>query len=105
MFPYEDKKFIYYLISKYLSNQLTEVQFCRGFRLTYGSEIDLDKLIPQEYQALHALRNVEGRFSPYEEDHIQSPGALYTKEELAAKILETKQKLMKIHPEYFEENE
>jgi hypothetical protein len=101
MFPYDDKRFIYYLINKYLNKQLSEMQFCDEFRISYGFEIDLDSLNPEEYLALHELRNVAGRFSPYDEDHMNSPGALYTKEELQSKIVETKQKLMKIHPEYF----
>lgn len=102
MFPYDDKRFIYYLIKKYLNKQLTEVQFCNEFRLSYGFEIDLDALDIEEYHALHELRNVAGRFSEFDSDHQKYPGLYYTKEELAAKILETKQKLMKIHPEYFE---
>ena len=101
MFPYDDKRFIYCLITKYLNNQLSEVQFCDEFRLSYAFEIDLDTLDPQEYRALHELRNVAGRFSEFETDHHKYPGLYYTKKELAEAILETKQKLMKINPEYF----
>jgi hypothetical protein len=101
MFPYDDKRFVYYLIEKYLKNQLTEKQFCDEFRLSFDLELDLTMLDPDEYDAMHYLGLVAGRFSPYDEDHMNSPGALYTKEELQSKIVETKQKLMKIHPEYF----
>ena len=99
---YDDVRFVYLIINEYLNNKITEKQFCDEFRASYDLEIDLYALDSKEYEALHELGEVAGRFSPYDEDHIESPGVLYTKQELAAKILETKFKLMKIHPEYFE---
>lgn len=101
MFPYNDKRFIYYLIKKYLSGQLNEVQFTDEFRSSYDLEIDLYELEAKEYEALHELGEVAGRFSEFESDHKKYPGLYYTKAELAAKVMETKQKLIKIHPEYF----
>ena len=103
MYSYDDVRFVYLIINEYLNNKITEKQFCDEFRASYDLEIDLYALDSKEYEALHELSEVAGRFSEFESDHKKYPGLYYTKAELADKILKTKQKLMKIHPEYFEE--
>ena len=102
MYAHDDVRFIFFIINEYLNKKINENQFCDEFRASYDLEIDLYALEVKVYEALHELGEVAGRFSEFESDHKKYPGLYYTKEELAAKILETKQKLMKIHPEYFE---
>ncbi|MCX6987420.1 MAG: hypothetical protein NT065_04610 [Chlamydiae bacterium] len=96
------KNKLWRLIEYYLDKKIDEVVFCSNFFLLYVHEIDYNDFDDQEQNILSELSEVAGRFSPYEEDHIETPGAFYTKQQLAEKILETKTALMKIHPEYFE---
>jgi hypothetical protein len=95
------KSKLWLLIQDYLSRKIDEVFFCSKFFLLYVHEIKYDDFDEQEQMILSELSEVAGRFSEFESDHRKYPGVYYTKDELASKILETKQKLIKIHPEYF----
>ncbi len=95
------KNKLWQLIQAYLNQKIDEVIFCRDFFLLYVHEIDFDDFDDFEQKILSELSVVAGRFSPYEEEHKDYPGVYYTKKELAKKILETKEKLIEIHPEYF----
>lgn len=92
------------LIGFYVDQRIDEANFCRVFFSLYLHEINYDDFDEEEQEILSELSEVAGRFSPYEEDLKEMPNFFYDKNQLAAKILETKQKLMKIYPEYFEED-
>jgi hypothetical protein len=101
---FKGKKYLYTLLFLYLKGQINEVGFCDEFYKIYNLGELEEKLELDEDFIFNQLSEVAGRFSEFESDHQKYPGVYYTKAELAAKILETKEKLMKIHPEYFDEN-
>ncbi len=99
MYEATNKRRIYQLIDMYLSKKIDEETFCEDFVPSYGVELDYDTITREERKAFSELQTVASRFSPFEEDHKKNPYFFYTKEQLKAKIIETREKLTK----YFEE--
>ena len=77
----------------YLSESMDTKTFCDEFNLSYRLEVDDDSLNEKEVEAFRELSKVEGRFSPFEQDHQDCPGVYYTKEELRNKVIETREKI------------
>ena len=95
------KNKIWELIARFILGEVNEVNFCNQFYDLYVHQVDYNEYSPEEELCLNQLSEVAGRFTQFETDLRDYPGVFYTKEELAAKICETKDKLVKIHPEYF----
>ena len=93
------KRRLYWVIDMYLSEKINEPAFCNEFYYSYDLELDHSTLTPEEKKAFYELGEVAGRFSEFEEDHQNAPGAFFTKEELRNKILETKSVLKGLFPQ------
>ena len=93
MYEKSDKRRLYWLIDQYLSGMIDEPMFCDEFYYSYDLEVDSNALTEIENKVVAELSAVAGRFSEYEQDHIDLPNGFYTTEELKQKIIETKEKL------------
>lgn len=99
---FSGKQYLYVLINYILDKKIDEKTFCDEFYKSFDqgeNSADLDRL---EEKIFDELAEVAGRYTSYEDDLKALPHFFYDKTQLMSKILETKQKLLKIHPEYFE---
>lgn len=94
MYERTDKRRIYQLIDLYLNHEIDESTFCDEFYYSFDLELDCDVLNSDEREAFYKLSLATSRFSKFEEDIKKNPGVYYTKDELNAKIKETKKQLM-----------
>lgn len=88
-----DKRRLYQLMDMFLEGTISASVFCDEFYYCYDLELDYDTLTSLEYSIFSELGIICGRFSEFEEDHIQYPKGFYTIEDVRNKILETKEKL------------
>ena len=102
MYKKSDKKRLYWIIDKYLSEKMTSEEFCEDFYESYDLEIDSSKFSSIEEKAFDELSEIAGRYSDSEEDHKAS-GFFYTEKELRDKVIETKKKLNKSLEELIKE--
>ena len=93
MYQKNDKRRLYQLIDKFLEREISTPVFCDEFYYCFDLELDYATLTSLEYSTFSELGTVCGRFSEYEEDHIQYPTVFYTEEELRSKVLETRENL------------
>ena len=93
MYQKNDKHRVYQLIDKFLEREISTPVFCDEFYYCFDLELDYATLTSLEYSTFSELGTVCGRFSEYEEDHIQYPKGFYTEEEVLNKVLSTKEKL------------
>lgn len=93
MFEKNDKKRVYWLIDQYLAGKIDAKTFCDEFYYSYDLEIKRSSLTQLESIAFSDLSIVAGRFSEFEEDHINYPGTYFTEEDLKKKVIETREVL------------
>jgi len=90
MYKKTDKRRLYWLIDRYLENDINESTFCDEFYYCYDLELDRTTLTAIEKQMFSELNQVTSRFSPYEQDHFLDKHAFTTVKSLKNKIQETK---------------
>lgn len=93
MFEKNDKKRVYWLLDQYLAGKIDARTFCDEFYYSYDLEIKRSSLSQLESKIFSNLSIVAGRFSEFEEDHINYPGTYFTEEELKNKVIETREAL------------
>ncbi|MEN2486654.1 hypothetical protein AAYQ05_02535 [Flavobacterium sp. B11] len=93
MYKKNDKRRLYWLINKYLLNEIDESTFCNEFYYSYDLEINVNAFTNNEKIFFSELNEVTSRFSQYEEDHMMDSKAFSDIDELKKKIIETKIKL------------
>jgi len=93
MYKNNDKRRLYWLINKYLLNEIDESTFCNEFYYSYDLEINVDVFTDNEKIFFSELNEITSRFSQYEEDHMMDSKAFSDIDELKKKIIETKIKL------------
>ena len=93
MFEKTDKRRLYWLIDKYLHNNIDDRTFCDEFYYCYSLELDRENLTDVEKEAFYELNKVSSRFSGYESDHKLDAHAFSTANDLRQKAIETKEKL------------
>jgi len=99
MFDTSDKRRVYWLIDKYLSNEIDTQTFDDEYHACFNVWIDVDSLSDFEEKILCELSDVTARFSEFESDHRNYPGAFYTAEEVRQKATEVKRKLADYWPD------
>lgn len=100
MFEKTDKRRLYWLLDKYLHNDINERTFCDEFYYCYSLELDRETLTDAEKDAFYELDKVVSRFSEYESDHKLDANAFSTSKDLMKKSIETKEKLEGYKPIY-----
>ena len=93
MYQKNNKRCLYQLMDMFLEKEIFVSVFCYEIYYCYDLGIGYTTLTPLEYSTFSELGTVCGRFSEYEEDHIQYPKGFYTEEEVLNKVLATKDKL------------
>ncbi|MCX5925487.1 MAG: DUF2247 family protein [Candidatus Dependentiae bacterium] len=88
MFQKNDKKRLFWLIDKYLSDKIDAQTFEQEYLGCYYAEMDFNTLMPIERTLFAELSTIVELFSPHEESHKELPGVYYTEQELRQKAME-----------------
>ena len=98
MFDINDRRRIYWLIDKYLIKDIDTLTFSQEYRACFDLTEQTPPLSDFEENIMCELSDVAGRFSEFESDHHNHPGAFYTEEEVRQKAIEVKKKLADYWP-------
>ena len=82
----------------YIVSKIDGWTFCNEFYYSYSLEISDKILTDLEKNVFSELDKVSSRFSKFEKDHKEFPGAYFTEDQLHKKILESKEKLKEENP-------
>ncbi|WP_256002774.1 colicin immunity domain-containing protein [Pedobacter deserti] len=93
MYEKSDKRRLYWLINKYLNNEIDERTFCDEFYYSYSLELNNEELTDIERKMFYELDLVVSRFSEFESDHELDINAFSTVEELRKKAIDVREKL------------
>lgn len=93
MYEKKDKRRLYWLIDKYLNDQIDERTFCDEFYYSYSLELNHEELTDIERKMFSELDLVVSRFSEFGSDHELDINAFSTVEELHKKVIDVKEKL------------
>ncbi len=88
-----DKKYLYWIIESYLSDQITGKAFCDAFYDSFDLELDYTCLSEVEQRIFNELNTVVGRYTPIKEDLLLHPGVYYNDEQLKTAVLKVKDEL------------
>jgi hypothetical protein len=88
MYQKNNKQYLYWLMSEYLSLKIDENYFCDEFHDSFVNALDLTALSHFEIETFSNLLEVVQCFSEYESDHLLWSG-FSNEKQLKDKVLET----------------
>ena len=86
MFEKNNKRRLYWLMDRYLSDKITPEIFCDEFYYCYDLEIDIKVLTKCEKEIFSELSDTCSRFSKFEADIANYPETYLSEEQLRKKV-------------------